>query len=25
MIPFKDIASDVESEYVSAWEEVKAA
>ncbi|ESS05464.1 MAG: spermidine/putrescine-binding periplasmic protein [uncultured archaeon A07HB70] len=25
MIPFKDIASDVEEEYVSAWEEVKAA
>lgn len=25
MIPLKDIASDVESEYVSAWEEVKAA
>jgi len=25
MIPFTDIASDVEEEYVSAWEEVKAA
>ncbi|WP_152040903.1 ABC transporter substrate-binding protein [Salinigranum salinum] len=25
MIPFKDIASDVESEYVAAWEEVKSA
>jgi spermidine/putrescine transport system substrate-binding protein len=24
-IPLKDIASDVEEEYVSAWEEVKAA